>query len=103
MEEEIKKLEEKYIILNSENTSNVCKEYVKSQYKEINKKMFDNFYTSKILEEFYEDYRNFLRNYNSSDKCKGDKKLQILTSFISQNENQRQTQLVNSLLYNVTL
>lgn len=86
LEEEISKLEEKFISNNVESTSNLCRDLFKTEYKEINKKIFDNFYTSRLIEEFNEDFSNFVNNYSQSEKCKGVNKLKILVEFLIQNE-----------------
>lgn len=86
LEAEINKLEEKIAQNNIEKTTDLCKTTLKVEYKDINTKMFDMYYTMKLVNEFNEDFTNFLLNYQQSDKCKGSNKLKVLAEFLIQNE-----------------
>jgi hypothetical protein len=86
LEEEITKLEEKFSLNNLESSSNVNKDIVKNEFKDINKKTYDNFYSSKLVKEFNEDYINFIEKYERSDNCKGPMKLKILSENLIANE-----------------
>jgi hypothetical protein len=86
LDKELKKIEEKYVINNLNKTTSICKDKIKNEFREINKKFFDNFYTSKLLDEFAKDYEIAIKRYNKSDECKGSNKLKVLTEYLSQNE-----------------
>ena len=86
LEDEISKLEEKISGKNLENSININKDLSKTEFKEINKKIYDNFYTSKIINEFNEDYKNFIEKYEQSVNCKGLMKLKILCDDLILNE-----------------
>jgi hypothetical protein len=86
LEKELRKIEEKFLNVNINKTTNQCREKIKFEFKEINKKFYDNFYTSKLLHEFTKDYETAIRRYNISEECKGANKLKILTEFLIQND-----------------
>ena len=81
-------------------TMTMCKDLIKSEFKEINKKIFDNYYTSKLIindNELNIDFNNFITNYQKSDKSKGVNKLQILIDNLIINEKIILEYLVNTL------
>lgn len=86
LEKELKKIENKFLINNTNKTTNICRDKIKNEFKEINKKFFDNFYTSKLLDEYAKDFETAIKRYTRSDDCKGTNKLKVLTNFLSQNE-----------------
>ncbi len=87
LDREITKIEEKLINNNLDKTNNRCRELIKGEFKEINKKLFNENYTSKLfIEEYTNEFDNALRRYQESEDCKGLKKLNVLAEFLIHNE-----------------
>lgn len=85
LEHEMSKFEEIIVKTNLEKSNTLCRELLKNEFKEIDKKMYDGFYTSKVIDDFIQDYKDFCNNYQ--DKCKGLNKTQILINYLIQSEN----------------
>lgn len=84
LEKEMTATEEVVVKTNFEKSKTLCNDTIKSEFKMIDKKLFDKYYTTKLIPELCQDYKEFLQSY--SEKSKGLNKLQILINFLNENE-----------------
>ncbi len=84
--QKINEIADKRLKLNSDETSAKCKMNVKEEFKELNRKLDNNYYTFKLVEDFNQDYVNCMKNYRMSEKCVGESKLRSLVSHMIENE-----------------
>jgi len=80
LEDEFSKEESNVIDKNLSNCKKICVDVLKNEYKEMEKNVVNNFYSSNRMEDLNEHFQNFLNNYFS--KSRGPDKLRFLIDFV---------------------
>ena len=80
LENKFTELENKKLIDNLKKSELICNELLNKHYEIINKKIINGEYTKENTEEYMNDYKNFLNEYEK--EAKGDNKIKCLINFL---------------------
>lgn len=95
IEQNIEEQEEKKMNLNLEDSNRQNKELLEDTYKDIQNKINENYYNSSNVNEYLQDYENFIYTYNN--RSIGKNKLKILIDFLNENKTDFIRKFINVL------
>ena len=81
--------------LNLEDSNRQNKELLEDTYKDIQNKINENYYNSSNVNEYLQDYENFIYTYNN--RSIGKNKLKILIDFLNENKTDFIRKFINVL------